>query len=323
MADVITCSVCGAKHRLPDHLAGRADRFECPDCGGVNLEDESDDEPRPAAARGRGKLGGMAILGLAGILAFVAYLGGTWYFEPEAAPPVAARPPAPPAPAVPAPPPGPAPDAQAPIVPPPPEDIAGTPAAVPFEGVPTVAPDDPDTPAPTPDVNPRLTRSNFDKIHDGMTEERVKALLGDPTGIDQRTGSDGRRAKILQWAQRDPFAMIEVVFLDGRSEAKTTTLPPGTPPGKPGPRAQKPAGSSGLTRTKFDLIKSGMTEDEVTAILGPPHGTSTHTITSSGQTNRTRMLVWRQKSPNVTITVTLRNEKVSGKNCIQIGPIKP
>ena len=65
-----------------------------------------------------------------------------------------------------------------------------------------------------------------------------------------------------------------------------------------------------------------MTEDEVLEILGPSHSSSTSTITSNGQTHTTRKLAWRQATPNLTITVTLRDGTVSGKNRIEITPIK-
>jgi hypothetical protein len=92
------------------------------------------------------------------------------------------------------------------------------------------------------------------------------------------------------------------------------------------PKAAKPAvasaSSARLTREKFEEIQNGMTEKEVLDVLGSANGTSTKTITSNGQTNTTKSLTWRQSDPNMTITVKIRNGGVSGKNCIQVNPLK-
>jgi hypothetical protein len=71
-----------------------------------------------------------------------------------------------------------------------------------------------------------------------------------------------------------------------------------------------------------------MTEDEVTAILGLPLNTSTRMGTHNGHEYKNRFLVWKHYIPNqyypyLTITVTIRSEKVTGKNWIQIGPKQP
>jgi hypothetical protein len=49
------------------------------------------------------------------------------------------------------------------------------------------------------EANPRLTRANFDKIHNWMTEEQVKSILGHPTSANIRT--DPARGRI----HRGPF----------------------------------------------------------------------------------------------------------------------
>src|ERR1700738_4236068 len=72
-----------------------------------------------------------------------------------------------------------------------------------------------------PAANPRLTRANFERIENGMTEDQVKVLLGEPSAAKNKTAPAG---KALQWAQREPFAVIEVEFVNGLSTAKTTTL---------------------------------------------------------------------------------------------------
>jgi hypothetical protein len=99
--------------------------------------------------------------------------------------------------------------------------------------------------------------------------------------------------------------------------ANPTTLSPAAVPSEPG-----------LTRENFDRIQNGMTEREVTDILGPPKGSSTRTTTTNGHTTKKRVLAWRQYiagqyKPYRTITVTFTNDQVSGKNWIQITPKQP
>jgi internalin A len=247
----------------------------------------------------------------AGILAFIV---GVWCFAPAAPSPAAVSAPDPPPMEVP-----PATtDAILPLSPP--AETDETPATAPSALTP---PNTPET------ANPRLTRANFDLIANGMTEEQVKVLLGNPTAAKLKTNPT-RRA--LQWAQRKPFAVIEVEFINGLSAAKTTTLVPAAPPPDPAVTSTKPpnpapvyAGWGKMTRANFELIKNGMTEDEVRAIFGPPKGTASRTTTMEGNTFRQKTLMWSHYQPDLTlkITVTIRNEKVSGKNWIQIGPAVP
>ena len=84
-----------------------------------------------------------------------------------------------------------------------------------------------------------------------------------------------------------------------------------------------PAGSSKLTRANFEQIQNGMTEGQVTAIFGPPQGSASNTTTMEGNTVRSKTLTWRQSNPKITVTVTFRNEKVAGKNWLQITPLQP
>jgi hypothetical protein len=78
---------------------------------------------------------------------------------------------------------------------------------------------------------------------------------------------------------------------------KSTTLSPAAPAKERGVTTTKASNatvslksSSKLTRENFDQIVNGMTEDEVTAICGPPNGTSTKQGTFNGQPFKTRML---------------------------------
>jgi hypothetical protein len=108
------------------------------------------------------------------------------------------------------------------------------------------------------------------------------------------------------------------LLLDSAAQARHTK--PGEPSIVSSEPASSSAGSSKLTRQNFDQIQSGMTEDQVTDILGSPKGRSQKTVTSSGSTTQTRVLSWTQVNPNLTITVTFTNERVTGKNWRQINP---
>jgi hypothetical protein len=108
--------------------------------------------------------------------------------------------------------------------------------------------------------------------------------------------------------------------------AETTILAanaPATVSRKSPKAAALDSASARLTRTNFDQIQNGMTEDEVTAILGPPGGSSTRTVNMNGSVNKTRVLSWKHANYDLTITVTLRNDTVGGKNWIQIGAMQP
>jgi hypothetical protein len=118
--------------------------------------------------------------------------------------------------------------------------------------------------------------------------------------------------------------LVSAEFTNDGPEANTNTLLPSESPDL----AAALAGSSKLNHDNFDLIKNGMTEDEVTAILGPPLNTTTRMGTYNGHEYNNRFLVWKHYIPNqyypyLTITVTIRSEKVTGKNWIQIGPKQP
>jgi hypothetical protein len=145
-------------------------------------------------------------------------------------------------------------------------------------------------------------------------------------------GGQGGRAPV-----RVAGAGIRVIGIIGKANKKDVTglgllldsaaQAPLTKPGEPSivsPNpARSPAGSPKLTRQNFDQIQSGMTEDQVTDILGPPKGRSQKTVTSNGSTTRTKVFSRRQVNPNLTITVTFRNERVTGKNWRQINPSQP
>ncbi len=281
-----------------------------------------------------------AIAVLFGVLAFGA---GLWFFLPTASSPADSNAPAQPTAEV-----------QAPASTPPVTSAPTSPPAITAEAPPISPkaqtkspPKTPEKLSPAVDVNPRLTWDNYVQIHDGMTEDQVKSLLGDPTAADRRTDRDEnhvREIKVLQWAQNKPFDMIEVEFIDGRASRTNSTLSPAPAPPEPGETPEKPptaASAPGatlskppavagapvsftrLTRANFEQIVNGMTEDQVTAIFGRPNGTTSRTITMEGNTFHRKTLMWVQHEPYIKITVTLHEGKVAGKNCIQIGPKKP
>jgi hypothetical protein len=175
-----------------------------------------------------------------------------------------------------------------------------------------------------PKVNPRLTRAHFDQIQDGMTEERLTRLLGEVTEVKIQTKpdpNDDDLVKVLRWAQRESHETIEVELVNGRSQGKSTTLAAAAVVGKlPILLAEPP----GMSRRNFEKIANGMTENQVTAILGPFGGSTTREGTWNGNPFHRRTLLWKQSSPqqDLTITVTFSDHKVSGKNWIQLTPIK-
>jgi len=227
---------------------------------------------------------------------------------------------------------------------------AAAPAPVPSppEEIDSAPPEIDETLRPAPPVNPRLTLASYERIHDGMTEDEVTAFLGDPTAV--RLKSDlsrkpPRQIRVLRWRQLKPFEEIEVEFVDGLSRATFTTLSAAEPPKKPSetsqpsappvqpasPPAQSPKPRSspsawpGLTRANFDQIQNGMTESQVVSLLGLPSGSATRTGTMNSNLFYIKTLTWRQQASSdvsLTVLVTLRNDKVSGKNWIQVGPKK-
>jgi hypothetical protein len=173
-----------------------------------------------------------------------------------------------------------------------------------------------------PEVNPRLTRAHYDQLHDGMTEEELTRLLGEVTEVKIGTSTERNEAdsvKVLRWAQRKPYEAIDVELINGLSRGKGTTLTATVMGTKlPEPRFEPP----GLSQANFDKVENGMTEDQVIALFGPSRGSTTKEGTFNGKPYHIRTLLWKQASPDVTITVTFNNHKVSGKNRIVLTPIK-
>jgi hypothetical protein len=176
----------------------------------------------------------------------------------------------------------------------------------------------------------RLTRANFDKIKKGMSEEQVRAILGSPTETTFKTDTakdQGRMVKSLQWSQVSPSAAIEIEFIDGLAGTKTTTLPPPPPPRPKLTDNDLLAGLPLRLRQNYPLIKGGMTEDEVTDLIGPGLGTHIETGTINGNPYHIKTWSWKyyipdQYYPYVTVIVKFTNGKVTGQNWMQVEPKK-
>ena len=109
------------------------------------------------------------------------------------------------------------------------------------------------------------------------------------------------------------------------------------PPSKPGsaqtqpPKPAAPAADSKsiakdpskITRANYDQIQSGMSEEEVTAILGAPGGSSTQRGTVNGHPFNKKSMTWKNADRTVTITIKLTDGKITGRNFSQIMPKQP
>ena len=78
-----------------------------------------------------------------------------------------------------------------------------------------------------------------------------------------------------------------------------------------------------VTRANFELIHNGLTEKEVTAMLGAPAGSKTQTGTVNGHPFNTKGMTWTSADRTETITVKLTDGKVSGKNWRKVTPKQP
>jgi hypothetical protein len=80
------------------------------------------------------------------------------------------------------------------------------------------------------------------------------------------------------------------------------------------------SGFTRMTKENFERITNGMTENEVTAILGKPFERWHSTAMKQGPTT---IMVWQLYEPNLTIKVYFIRGKVNGKNWILFTPKKP
>jgi hypothetical protein len=87
--------------------------------------------------------------------------------------------------------------------------------------------------------------------------------------------------------------------------------------------AAAPKDPSRATRINFELVQNGMTEEEVTTILGAPGGSSTNHGTMNGHPYNHKSMTWRNADRTVTISVKLNDGKVSAKNWKKVTPHQP
>src|SRR5262249_27212961 len=107
-------------------------------------------------------------------------------------------------------------------------------------------------------------------------------------GFFSEGGDSGADVKV-QVGDQDPFKQKPV---GNPNPLPGGVNPPGADPAK-------------VTRANYDRIQNGMTENEVTNILGPPS-------TSSGVPDP-RILQWNGPDKNPLITLHLHGGKVAGK----------
>jgi len=180
-----------------------------------------------------------------------------------------------------------------------------------------------------------VTKENYNKIKNGMTESEVTNILGSPTRSQDFLGS-----KKSFWEDDNKVIMITFqsrkvaghAFIDAKDMANAmNNIKPGEQPkvidpfgtgnnpkqdaapwkveNKPNPIQQpnKPVGNNpGVTKANFDRIQNGMTLQEVTAILGQPSEN-----TALGDVN---FLKWNQAANVVPlVTIHMRQGKVVAK----------
>jgi hypothetical protein len=192
----------------------------------------------------------------------------------------------------------------------------------------------------------RITKENYEKINNGMTESEVLDLLGSPTQTLDASALGGQNfgfdAKHLIWRNGDN--VITVAFMGGKVVMKLGFFEGNVPgfggspkggnkDGLPFPWAPQPNpgqdkkpdaggqppdilnplpggnnqpagnGSDKISKANLDKVMNGMTEAEVTAILGP---TSNSFMLGAD----VKVLQWNGANNLPLITIHLRNGKV-------------
>jgi outer membrane protein assembly factor BamE (lipoprotein component of BamABCDE complex) len=134
---------------------------------------------------------------------------------------------------------------------------------------------------------------NVARIKPGMTEDEVKALLGEPTQVSDskqlapllpligKEAGDDPNMRVLVWKTRQ--GQILISFLGGNLALSSATL-----------RGEKGAARPGaVTAENFGKLKYGMSQAEVRQVLGPPallHSVGIHLEGGGSGT----ALIWRQ-----------------------------
>ena len=114
------------------------------------------------------------------------------------------------------------------------------------------------------------------------------------------------------------LVILAVSYLSAAPPQKAAQ--PQSDPPKPSAGTKDP---SKIHHLNYVLIQNGMTEDEVTAILGAPGGSSTQRGTVNGHPFNKKSMTWRNADRTVTITIKLTDGKVTGKNFSKVTPKQP
>ncbi len=121
--------------------------------------------------------------------------------------------------------------------------------------------------------------------------------------------------------ERDASPVSAVTPGEKQEEAATASTPSlsadaeiaGTAPNTPSASNSATAGDWRLTRANFDMIKKGMTEDQVKVLLGNPTETTIKTDPKPGQARLLKTLQWIQLKPAVKIEVEFIDGKAGDK----------
>jgi hypothetical protein len=161
-----------------------------------------------------------------------------------------------------------------------------------------------------------VTKENFNKIKDGMSEKDVIAILGSPT--ESQSGVGG---KVSTWKDGDKFIAITFlndkvvarIWSDGKSMPEfgkdTLANNKGNPfegnkvPKDLNPNLEKKPvqdfqPQSNVSETKFSQLTTGMAEIALTNVLGPPTRTVMNPNTGLGRLVA-KTLVWQQGANSI------------------------
>src|SRR5947209_17093149 len=114
--------------------------------------------------------------------------------------------------------------------------------------------------------------------------------------------------------------IVAVSYLSAAPPSKPSSAPP--QPAKPAaPAADSKSiakDPAKITRANYDQIQSGMSEDDVTALLGGPSGSTSQRGAVNGHPYNKKSMTWKSADRTVTITVKLTDGKVTGRNFSKI-----
>lgn len=195
---------------------------------------------------------------------------------------------------------------------------ASEPPAQPPSQPPVAQPQPPVTqpqPAPPPDES-KLTKENFAKLKVGMSEQEITALIGNPA-LSRPAQPSG---KVLIWGTGLNIVQVQIVSEKATSitglgifQSNPTPMPvTGLPGPAPGP-ATGPAPNPGskLTAENLAKVQLGMSEKQLTDLLGPANQTANRTIRQGTVTTTIRTLGY--VSPMGRVTFLFRNNQLVGR----------